>query len=80
MIGSDVGGIKELVTDNKTGKIYEAGNTKNMADVIISMAKDLALCENLGQMAMKDVKENRNWSNICSKTLAIYDKLAGSVH
>lgn len=40
VIGADIGGIPELIQENKTGELYESGNKEQLRDVICSLWND----------------------------------------
>jgi len=75
VIGADLGGIPELVKDNKTGLLYRAGDDKDLADKIKKAYFDLKLAEKLGNNAMNWVKNNCNSQNHYKEILQIYKNM-----
>jgi len=75
VIGSDVGGIKELIKDGKTGLLFKAGNIDDLADKSLDLIHSKEKREELGRQARIDMIENRNWFKIIPDCLKIYEKL-----
>lgn len=49
VIGSNLGGIPELIEDGSTGIIYKAGDDKELAEKINYMLSDAERCKNMGR-------------------------------
>jgi len=75
VIASDVGGLKELVADNKTGLLFKKGDFTDLADKCIYALNNPALTEKIRREARRYVIEERNWLKICEKYTKIYRKL-----
>lgn len=75
VIGSDVGGIKELVEDGKTGLLFKAGNAQDLADKCIELISNPQKRQLLGQNGREYVLRERNWETILKKHLEIYTEL-----
>ena len=58
VIGSDLGGIPELVQENKTGFLFEPGNASQLKDKIQTNYQQSELIKQMGQNAMNFVAEN----------------------
>lgn len=74
-VGSDVGGLMELIKDQQTGLIFRAGDAGHLAQVLTALRADPASMSRLGQSAMAFVKNEREWSVIVSRYREIYDTL-----
>ena len=61
VIGSKIGGIPELVIDNKTGFLFEAGNVEQCRSKILKLWNDEDLCRNLGTKARIFAKSKVNF-------------------
>ncbi len=75
VLGSDVGGIKELITDGSTGFLFEKDNLADLIDKIIHIADNLGSLDPMRKNARKYVIEERNWLTICRNYLKIYKEL-----
>jgi glycosyltransferase involved in cell wall biosynthesis len=64
-------GNKEWVSDKENGLLFASGNSEELANHIISLAKDKKLREKLGKRAFLTVKEMADWN----KHQEILDKL-----
>ncbi len=77
VISSDVGGIKEVLIDGKTGLLFRAGDEKGLISAIEKMADDTELrkrmSENIGLLKKEGIL---NWDSITTKMTAIYSKTA----
>lgn len=77
-IGSDVGGLTELITDDRTGLIFRSGDAGHLADVLIRLQSEPALRERLGNDAMEYVHREREWLAIVKRYQEIYEGLVRS--
>lgn len=75
VIGSDVGGIKEIMDNNNTGVIFEAENIDNLAKCCINMANNKKLSESIASAGNNWVMQNRSWEINIKKYNYIYDSL-----
>jgi PEP-CTERM/exosortase A-associated glycosyltransferase len=78
VIGSDVGGIKELIRHRKTGFIFPSENIKKLKKVIDFIVDNPGLCSQIRQNARKEVVENRDWFKITERYLEVYEDLVNS--
>jgi PEP-CTERM/exosortase A-associated glycosyltransferase len=76
VIGSDIGGMREMVRSNETGFLVEAGNPAAYAEVIAQLAGDAGLRRAVGQRARTAVVNERDWLRIAERYLDIYGQLA----
>lgn len=75
VIGSDVGGIRELVTDEVTGLLHRAGDIDDLAAKILRLVDDGELRRRLGVQARNWVREKREWSSIVADYEPLYTRL-----
>lgn len=75
VLGSDVGGIKELVKDGYNGFLFKSDDVDDLVDKCKYVLNNI---DNMSKMA-KDAREfvinERNWLKICEKYLTIYKEL-----
>ncbi len=73
VIGSDVGGIRELVQDGVTGLVHRSGDVADLAAKIERLVDDPVLRRTLGTQARAWVAAERDWQQIVPKYLPIYE-------
>jgi glycosyltransferase involved in cell wall biosynthesis len=73
--GSDVGGIKEIIEDNKNGLLFKAGNADDLAVKILYLAGDPHVRTKLGRQAREDMQKKREWSGIIRRYIDLYTEL-----
>ncbi len=74
VIGSDVGGITELIKNGETGLIHRAEDVDDLAAQIVRLADDPGLRKRLGQNGRRYVLEQRQWRRIIEKHFEVYDR------
>jgi len=75
VISSSVGGIPEIITDNKNGILIEPNNPKMLAKKIIDLKINTEKREYLGNNAMNDIRKKLDTNKIINKTIEVYDNL-----
>ena len=73
VIGSNIGGIPELINEGKTGLLFEAGNVLNLKEKIISLYNNQELLKNM----IKNSEES-NFSDLneyCNDLVALYNSV-----
>jgi D-inositol-3-phosphate glycosyltransferase len=75
VIASDVGGLQELVKDNKTGIRVKANDPNALAKAIERLMDNDVLRRRMGHRA-SCYAEDFSWSNIVDKLLAVYREIA----
>jgi PEP-CTERM/exosortase A-associated glycosyltransferase len=73
VIGSDVGGIRELIQDGVTGLLHRSGDVGDLAAKIERLAGDPGLRRALGRQARTWVAEHRDWKSIISGYVPVYE-------
>ena len=79
-VGSDVGGLLELISHDDTGIIFPAQDAAALATALEGLMKDPALMERLRQRAFEYVRTERTWSAIGPRYAAMYEKLLLARH
>ncbi len=75
VLASNVGGLKELVEDGRTGRLFTADDSSDLAQKILELADNEAERIRLGKNARQDVIDNREWKKIVHGYLPIYRNL-----
>lgn len=73
VIGSDVGGIRELVQDSVTGLIHRSGDVADLAAKIEALLDDPVFRRTLGRQARAWVARERDWKHIVLRYAPIYE-------
>ena len=74
VVVSDVGGLNEIVQHGENGMKSYAGNPNSLADSIVSLLYDPALCMKVAKNAKAKVKAEYNWQKIAQDTHFAYQK------
>lgn len=75
VLGSDVGGIKELVREGETGFLFRANDLNDLANKCIHLVTEKALRQRVAIEARKYVERERNWQTIVSRYRSLYESL-----
>lgn len=67
IIGSDVGGIKKQLTDNKTGLLFEARDQKSLFNCLVRLTDSPALRHSLGHKARQKALADGDWVRTVEK-------------
>jgi glycosyltransferase involved in cell wall biosynthesis len=72
LIASDVGGLREVVEDGRTGIIVPPANSKQIASAIQRLAESDGLRAQMNAAARARVVENYSMEKMAAQTLALY--------
>ena len=75
VVGSNVGGIAELLNDGKAGMIFEAGNSADLARAVVQLLSDPGARQRLADAGRDYVMRDRGWDQIAQRYVPIYDRL-----
>jgi glycosyltransferase involved in cell wall biosynthesis len=78
VVGSDVGGIAELVENGKTGLLFESGNPEKLTDALVYLLNNPAERESFGLRGRQMVSEKRDWRIIARNYTDLYNSLLKS--
>ena len=73
IISTNVGGIPEIVSDQKNGLLLKPADPQILADSTSKLIKNKNLAKQLGCQAKNDVLENFSLLNMIKKTKLIYN-------
>lgn len=74
VIASDVGGMRELIKDNKTGVLFKSDSEQALKETIINVINTGAN-KDIIKSAYRYVYTKKNWNNNADKYRLIYEKL-----
>ncbi|HEY1489803.1 MAG TPA: glycosyltransferase, partial [Verrucomicrobiae bacterium] len=72
----DFDGADEVCLENETGFLVQTGDTDTVAQRLLQLAKEPALCEKFGQTGMIFVRENFSIEKMVDDQYTVYQKLA----
>lgn len=75
VIGSNVGGIPDIIRHNRTGLLVEEKNTSQLANAITSLLKNSKLQKKLRKNAIAHVKKAYSWDVVAKRFAGIYAKM-----
>jgi len=75
VIGSNIGGIPELIEDGVDGLLFEPGNSEELSEKIAYLISRPQLREQMGKNARKKVEEKYNPEVYYQSLMGIYQKL-----
>src|SRR5207245_1470005 len=73
ILGSDVGGIRELVESEKTGILYRADNVDDFCVQAKRLLSLTDLRRELGEKAREFILREKDWNVLARRYLDIYD-------
>ena len=72
LVGTTIPGIKEVVTQEKSGLLVKPGDASGLAKEILRLSADAELRSKLEEQAKKIYKEKFSYSNFKTKYLEVY--------
>ena len=75
VIATNVGGIPELMKDEKSGFLIEKGDSSRLSILLQMILDDRKKTESMGVYGRKFVEENFSWENITKQFLKDIDNL-----
>ena len=75
VIASDLPAVRELISDQVTGVLFEAGNLEELAEKALKLLSDRPLRIRLGREGRSMVLKERRWDSSVAKYKPIYIKL-----
>ena len=75
VVGSDIGGLRELFRDQETGFTVAPENTEALTQCLARLVDDAALRQRIGRQAREFTVRERDWERIVERYLDIYGGL-----
>jgi glycogen(starch) synthase len=73
ILGSDVGGIRELVEPEKTGVLYRADNLDDFCMQAKRLLAETSLRRKLGEQAREFILREKDWKVLAQRYIDVYD-------
>ena len=75
ILASDLSAMRELITNNETGILFEAGNVGDLAEKAVALLSDANLRARLGKTGRQGILQSRRWDMLIEKYLPVYQRL-----
>ncbi|MCU0535368.1 MAG: glycosyltransferase family 4 protein [Hydrococcus sp. Prado102] len=75
VVGSRIGGIPEAILNEKTGFVFESGDSEALAEASLRLLRDDNLRLSMGEAGHQRAVELFSWDRIVEKLLARYENL-----
>ncbi|OSM02539.1 glycosyltransferase family 4 protein [Magnetofaba australis] len=75
VVGSEVGGIPELIVPGEHGLLTPVGDAHAIADAVIALLDDPQQAKAMGQRGRQRVEENFDWRIAAQKVEAVYTEI-----
>lgn len=73
VLGSNVGGIRELVENGKTGVLFEPDQLEDFCQLALQLLREEAWRRDLGERARQAVLEERDWQKVIQRYGSVYE-------
>ncbi|HJH28059.1 MAG TPA: hypothetical protein C5S37_15150 [Methanophagales archaeon] len=73
VLGSDVGGITEVVTNNKNGIIFKKGNKEDLLNKIRYIVENIGNIDGIKKQARRDVVNKYSWEKSRERLQNVYE-------
>ena len=75
IVGSNVGGLPEIIEDKKTGFLVKPKSSKDIAQSVIKLLTKKKLQEKMGEASVEKIFREFDWNVIAQKTLVVYNRI-----
>lgn len=75
IVATDIGGVKDIIENYKTGLLVPSGDTKLLKEKISELIIETDLRKNLGENAHKVFKEKFDWDKIAKEYERVYKEV-----
>ncbi len=79
VVASDVGGHKELIRDNETGRLFKANDAVDLAQTVLDLLNQQNHWDKLREAGRLYVEQERNWTKSVGYYQNVYAKLMSVV-
>jgi len=80
VIATNVGGIPEIVIDQKTGILVTSDDPKALAEAILKLANNIDLCDKMGREGREFVRQSYQWERSLDLMSQLYERLIDESH
>ncbi len=79
VVGSDVGGMKELITNNRDGFLFKGGDVDALSKLLTELAFKKEDFEEISKAAIEKVQRKHRWDLAVKQYLPVYKKLVNKL-
>ncbi len=72
VVAADHGGLPEIITDHKTGRLFPPGNQRALTHILTELRDSPLQCQSLGEAAQQDVRHRFDRSRMRRQIDAVY--------
>ncbi|MDM8553190.1 glycosyltransferase family 4 protein [Desulfococcaceae bacterium HSG7] len=76
IVASDIGGVVELIENNKTGLLFPPGNVKVLADKIVCLLENPGIRYRMAAKARRHVMKNYSFEKIAKQYMETYQRIS----
>lgn len=80
VVSTRVGGVVDIIEDNKNGLLCNAQDPKDLAEKILKVYRDRQLWTNLALEGRRNVEKNFDLPTMMTKTLAVYEEALKTIN
>jgi glycosyltransferase involved in cell wall biosynthesis len=73
VIGSNVPGIQDLITDGEDGLLFERGDVTELSKIMEDLLKDKSERDKMGQSARKTVETHNSFNKVANEYMDLYE-------
>ncbi len=75
VIGSDVGGMRELITSGKDGFLFKAEDSNDLPRLMLQVAADKENLQDISRAAVETIQTRHQWESAVKRYLPVYESL-----
>ncbi len=75
IIASNIGSLKEIISDGEDGLLFQTENPRSLADSILNLAADSSLRKKISYNALKTARKY-GWQNVANSYLELYQSVS----
>lgn len=75
LVASDIGGHRELITNNETGVLFRAGKVEELTEAIVKLLEDKAFYEDIREKGNQWVRKKHIWSKTTAAYVDVYNRV-----
>ncbi|MDD4601003.1 MAG: glycosyltransferase family 4 protein [Negativicutes bacterium] len=75
VVGSDIGGLKDLIINNENGLLFKTGDIDNLSQVIMHLMPDKYLIRKMGENARIILEKKHDSERYYAKTMNIFTEI-----
>jgi glycosyltransferase involved in cell wall biosynthesis len=75
VIGSNIGGIPDIIEDGVNGLLVSPGDPQGLADAIIQILENPELAARFREAGLKTVRDRFSWDKISDQFIEVYQEV-----